>query len=290
MPSIHLFLVPKTQPHQNRKSLSCVKCTNSAVPEDTPDYSFWSNGCAGGSIALCQDKWQSGCGGAVCVGELVWWAVHFLSSLFVLTASQSKWCSSAALDSEWGHREVYFSLESHTIQKNNLIVIKKKKIKQTKVSLSKQGSSPSWAKRNIGKISFLGTTKIIQSSTSGGMKAFVGNRKYWYSWETENTDTQVLAIIDNSGFRGHKIFGKKENRLEEKALQEKRWAQREPRRKKSKAYRRGRDTVKYQEGWEKKEMKTSEVKEAEKKWTKTVRDGKHQRAWGAGSQAGVVQG
>lgn len=119
------------------------------------------------------------------------------------------------------------------------------------------------------------------------MKAFVGNRKYWYSWEIENTDTQVLAIIDNSGFRGHKIFGKKENRLEEKALQEKRWAQREPRRKKSKAYRRGRDTVKYQEGWEKKEMKTSEVKEAEKKWTKTVRDGKHQRAWGAGSQAGV---
>lgn len=43
-----------------------------------------------------------------------------------------------------------------------------------------------------------------------------------------------------------RFFGGKGNRLEEKALQGKRWAQREPR-KKSKAYRRGRDTVKYQE-------------------------------------------
>lgn len=110
-----------TQPNQNSKSLSCVKCTNSVIPEDTPDHSFCSNGCAGGSIALCQDKWQWGCRGAIFTVELVCWAVHFLSSLFVLAASQSKWCRNAALDSEWGHGEAYFSLESHTIQKNNLV-------------------------------------------------------------------------------------------------------------------------------------------------------------------------
>lgn len=66
-------------------------------------------------------------------------------------------------------------------------------------------------------------------------------------WGTENTDTQVLRIIDNGGYTGHKILGKKASRMEEKALQEKRWVQREPRREKSKSYRRSRDTVKYQE-------------------------------------------
>lgn len=53
-------------------------------------------------------------------------------------------------------------------------------------------------------------------------------------WGIENTNSQVLVIIDNGDLIAYKILGKKESIMEEKALQEKRWAQREPKRKKKK--------------------------------------------------------
>lgn len=113
-----------TKPKQNRNSLSYVKCTNSAVPEDTLDHGFWSNVCAEGSIQLCQDKWHWDwwrLRGFIYCG-FIYQSVHFLRSLFVLTASQSKFCRNAALDSEWAWDiEAYFSLASHRSLKKILL-------------------------------------------------------------------------------------------------------------------------------------------------------------------------
>lgn len=132
-------------------------------------------------------------------------------------------------------------------------------------SLNKQGSSPGWTKRNIRKIRFLGPTRTIEPSTSGGMKVFVGNRKQWYSSTGENRQWWLYRIQD---FWGGKEIGWK------KRLFRRRDGPRGSQEKNQKHIEEA-GTQWSTRSTEKKEKKTSEVKEAEKKWTKTVRDGKH---------------